>query len=509
MPRKENSDNEVESVSKQRRSYISSKMKLVIIREYVDAGFEYASRETEYKGYPIGEWIVYLRAENNRNRIKLTKEDRQMLDGLRKYTLIGLQFKLDLIKEYFDSGFKLQDTNVHTTYKGYPIGEWIIFIRSRANQNKIRLTEKQRELFSGLNLLDKKRVGIDKQIDFLVGWCSKYPEIGIKNWNEEIAKKYCGSQQEYDNLFQQYNIARDYYNYIRIRHWENKLSSEQVTRCKEGNVRGIFGYPAQIESLARYYGISEEKIDYIINKYGSMDAFLQVYKEKKVDEEDINILRSNLRHCIGINSDTGRFSDLDDELIFSLLTRYTNDPYWDKSQNNTYGNIVIFSENELMHIINKDCSSKFRYVLTQLYGLNGEMPKTQAELAEILSVSRTLITNYKKKAILVVRKTYQLRMLHEQSKEFEESDFSGVKDAVFRNNAIFRTDEGYEDRPIVDFSYDDGISTQLGDLISKKAELENKLRVLNEKEKDAEALFEKVDSLLKDPRREDDSYSLE
>ena len=54
-----------------------------------------------------------------------------------------------------------------------------------------------------------------------------------------------------ENISESFKKLQGYYQYVRYRKYSGKLTEEQISRCKEGNVRGAFGYPESTEKIAQ------------------------------------------------------------------------------------------------------------------------------------------------------------------------------------------------------------------------------------------------------------------
>ena len=98
-----------------------------------------------------------------------------------------------------------------------------------------------------------------------------------------------------------------YYEYVRYRKYQGKLNEGQISRGKEGNVGGVFGFPVRVEELAKKYGIAEKDADYILTKYGTLDNFYEAYKEEKFDSgKDANIAMKVIRDIVDIDGNPNR-----------------------------------------------------------------------------------------------------------------------------------------------------------------------------------------------------------
>lgn len=146
------------------------------------------------------------------------------------------------------------------------------------------------------------RVSIDEKIEKLLEWNRKYPLAQIVPSSLEELKKYTHSEEEYQDLVAEYRKMQNYYDYLRHRKWEGALNPEEEELCKEGNIRGVFGYPRSIEALSQKFRIKPEKIDYIISRFGSIESFIKAYREGSLAAEDLSLLGDNLANLqIDIN----------------------------------------------------------------------------------------------------------------------------------------------------------------------------------------------------------------
>lgn len=135
----------------------------------------------------------------------------------------------------------------------------------------------------------------------------------------EVLKEYAQSGEEYDRLVAEFETMKKYYEYIRVRKSKNKLPRELYAKCKEGNLRGVFGYPTQTEELARKNGISEKNVDYIFCTYGSMENFISAYRKNELGKEDAEFASSFLKGVFDI--DFGPHSQNYDMLYEAILRK--------------------------------------------------------------------------------------------------------------------------------------------------------------------------------------------
>ena len=226
---------------------------------------------------------------------------------LSKRDRISLEEKIQIFERFKRTGEELTGDAV---FEGYPVGKWAIQIRStlkRQNEEtnqrmKINPTEEQLDRLNTLGILDRQIDSTtDEKIEMLVEWMAKYPKAEIRqNIPEDILKEYATTEEEYLSIVTQYQKMQKYYEYIRARKSNGKLTEKQISKCKEGNVRGVFGYPTLVEELATKTGKSEKDIEYIIRNYGTMEHFIDLYRNGKLNDSKVEA-SSIIRNTIDID----------------------------------------------------------------------------------------------------------------------------------------------------------------------------------------------------------------
>ena len=69
-------------------------------------------------------------------------------------------------------------------------------------------------------------------------------------------------------------------------------------------------------------------------------------------------------------------------------------------------NKIIY--NKISQIINNELNIREQEIIIKRFGLNGNIPKTQIELAEALNISRSYISRLEKKALKILKSKYYL-----------------------------------------------------------------------------------------------------
>ena len=164
--------------------------------------------------------------------------------------MVSLEEKIQIFERFSKTGEELLG---NTKFEGHPIGQWAIQIRSilkRGDREKRlnNLTEEQLKRLENIGILERRIDStIDEKIDALIAWRKKYPEIQIVPDSREILSQYVETKEEEQQILEEYEKIQKYYEYIRARKSQGKLDKEQISKCKEGDVEGVFGYPTKIE----------------------------------------------------------------------------------------------------------------------------------------------------------------------------------------------------------------------------------------------------------------------
>ena len=356
---------------------------------------DFAERMKQYKGHEgTG------REEGiKKSRISIfdkTKEFREIVEKiaeLSKRRTISLEEKIQIFEKFSETGEELVG---NTIFEGHPIGQWAIQIRSvlnRINNEKkgkqiINPTEEQLERLKRLGILERQ-IGstIDEKIDALVTWREKYPKVKIVPDSSEILCQYAKTEDEQQQIIEEYEKMLKYYEYVKARKSRSKLNKEQILKCKEGDVGGVFGYPTKVEDLAKKYNIAEKDIDYILTKYGTLDNFYEMHKKGEIrGKKDIKLEEIILNAAIDID---GNFNRGYDELYRAIKS-------FNKSNDSNF-----YSSEELKKIINGYVlNEREKFVLDRVFGLTNEEEYKGLEiLGSEIGVTRERVKQIKVKAL--------------------------------------------------------------------------------------------------------------
>ncbi len=198
---------------------------------------------------------------------------------------------------------------------------------------------------------------ISEKIEALIEWMKKYPKATIvPKVSEDVLRQYSKTDREYEQILEEYEKIKKYYQYVRIRKRNNKVDDNEIVKCRLGNVGGVFGYPNQIEKLAKQYGMSEENINYIMAKYGTIDNFYKLYKNQELEnEKDVILANSFIKNLVDIdcNFNVG-YNNLYREII--------------RRTNNTYNELVLYSSEGIKECI-ENLSENERTILEKRFCL--------------------------------------------------------------------------------------------------------------------------------------------
>lgn len=176
-----------------------------------------------------------------------------------KKKVFKLDDKIEIFERFIQTG---QQLTGKTIFEGYPVGQWAVQIRNnirRLENGKVsgKLPSKEKlDRLEELGILERK-IGssIDEKIQAMEAWMKKYPlaKLCLTKVSFVVLEKYASSQEEFDNLKEEYQKMIKYYEYARVRNGYGKLTPQQFLKCKEANIGGVFGYPTYVEEASKVY----------------------------------------------------------------------------------------------------------------------------------------------------------------------------------------------------------------------------------------------------------------
>lgn len=320
--------------------------------------------------------------------------------------IINLEEKIRIFERFAKTGEKI---TLKTVFEGYPIGQWAIATRyliKRAEKagKKSRITENQLKRLEELGILEKRIDStVDEKIDSLIEWRKKYPKLDMEKKSQKkvttiLKNEYSNSDEEYEKIKEEYNKMKKYYNYIRIRKSQGLLSEEQILKCQDGNIHGVFGYSSQITELTEKYKVSRDDAEYLLTKYETLDNFYEKYKSNTIiDDRDKKIARIIIKNVIDM--DCG-FNDGYDE-IYDKITSTVNE---NNSSRELKYELKIYSSEKLKDAINS-LNEKEKKVYTLKYGLvDGTTPQSLSSIGKSMGVTKERVRQIEIRSLKKLRK---------------------------------------------------------------------------------------------------------
>lgn len=308
---------------------------------------------------------------NNNNSQNEKKQMPPKAEGL------SVEKKIEIFERFFKLGIKL---NGQTVFEGHKIGLWAIQIRSiskRIKQGKTisgytNISLEDFEKLEAMGILDRCiESTIDEKISEVIEWSKKYPDIKLHTSKsmEKKLRKYVSSEEEFEALYERYYKAKGYYIYIRTRKSDGKLTENQISACKQGNVGGVFGWSTEVEVLSKKYNIPE---DIIYDFYVSKKTIKEIRMKHRKNENKKYKFRS--------------------EFDFDFNEEHSRD--YDCLVRKIYGseeNIIFYSSEQIKDLVEK-LPEKERYIIEKRFGLKTGVPETCRKLADQLDCSGSNIS---------------------------------------------------------------------------------------------------------------------
>ena len=235
---------------------------------------------------------------------------------------------------------------------------------------------------------------VEERINALCEWRKKYPLLPVDFFEPDFIEYYSKSNEETKRIESEYKERCKYYTYLRTKRNKAELSEDQISRCKEGDIRGVFGYPTELENLAKKYGKSEIDMSSILDMYGSIDNLYDLFKRKDkrlLSDIDIGELDGIVAYIVNIDG-IGMSG-------YDRLWKEITDSYKLKDD----GTICFYSSEALQIQMNEELTDKERDILNRIYGLNGEASKSYNMIAKEKNVSKDSIRQIHDKALKKIK----------------------------------------------------------------------------------------------------------
>lgn len=301
-------------------------------------------------------------------------------------------------------------------------------------------------MFNNLGGIFMPRIStIDQKIEALIEWNRKYPFAKMVSnfYIKNPLRYYAHSEEEYKTLSDQFLKMQKYYDYVTDRKSRGKLAPSLEKMCKEGNIRGVFGYPSTTEALSQKYGLKPGKIDYILCKYNTIEDFMKAYKEGRLDKQDMYIFEDNFANlCIDYSTGTS------DPHIVSLLQAISGDySFSDKK------NLRFYDTAKLIEVLGK-LNEKEENIIKFRLGICDGKPHTLEETFQQFGLSgRERVKSLERKALRQLRALPSIRksiyayidsdIQDEDLTPEEKTERASILDKIFNSNFIFLPDNGF------------------------------------------------------------------
>lgn len=359
---------------------------------------------------------------------------------------------IELIIRCAQTGEKI---TAKTIYEGKPVGRWLIQYRSQINNGyNLKISKETLNQLKNRGLLDK-RIGssIENKIQELIEWNQEYPfarAAGL-SCDMQALERYTSSKEEYDKLLEKYKKMQDNYTYIRTRKSRGKLSKKHEKMCKEGNVRGVFGYPTVTVKLSSKYGLKLEKIDYILSKYGKMENFATAFMNDKLDDEDLMLFRENLNTFIDI-------SKQGDIRYIKFLRYFANHMENSSIMEESNNEIKFFDSTKIPQLISR-LTSRRAQIINMSFGFMDGKEYLRKEVAETFKVTMQAISFYIRKSFLQLIRHEKVNSIVFQGGEIsqykkqqkltlnQKEKIKAILSRIYNSNLIFIPDEGFSQEP--------------------------------------------------------------
>ena len=354
--------------------------------------------------------------------------------------------KLELIIKCAKTG---EEITGQTIYQGKPIGKWLIQYRKLISKGKLKPSNEILKQLTELGLLDKKiDSNLEEKIQELIEWNKQYPFAQVTNLSGNMLRRYTNSDEQYQELLKKYERMQGHYAYIRTRRSQGKLSEKHEEMCKEGNIRGVFGYPSTTIDLSRKYGLNLEKIDYILSKYGNMKNLVTAFVNGKLDDEDKRLLGENFNTFIDISKQ----GDIRHIKFAQYFARHIKNAPIMEAHNN---GIKFFDGTKIPELISR-LTKKGAEITNMKFGFIDGNEIQAKDIAEMFNVTVQAINSNMKKSFLKLARYENINPTFFQGGEYyqckkltsrDKMKIDSILKKIYSSNLIFIPDEGLTQEP--------------------------------------------------------------
>ena len=281
----------------------------------------------------------------------------------------------------------------------------------------------------------ENKIKIEDQIEILVKFVKKYPDITISPIiSESNLRKFHADNRKINKLINDYQLALKCYSYLRDRKSQGKLTKEQIQKCINANIGGVFGYSKKIKELSSQYEVSERLMAYLIGKYGSIDKLYEQYKNNAIDQTDEVIIFELIKPVYDIDLD-------EDNINYNKLMKDIS--YIDKLDTYIYSSKLF---NEAL----KTLKENEKQIIRLRYGIDNCKIKTFNEISEMFNLSEQRIRQILSKTLKRLRSlSIEYKYLYELDELIEKGNLSDEeKEEILKADEICRLSRTKNDKTI-------------------------------------------------------------
>ena len=230
---------------------------------------------------------------------------------------------------------------------------------------------------------------VDEKIEIITKFLKKYPWIQIVPvLSEYELKRDYGYEKNFEELKKEYYQVVKHYSYLRDRKSQGKLTKEQIQKCINANIGGVFGYTDELKEMAKIYDIKFiDSLTYMFHKFGSFENFLKQFKEGKLTQDECILANKFIKPLYDVN--LNEKSSFYEEAILKLFEYYASA----KSDVIEYireRGLCIYSSKGFDEAL-KTLKENEQQVIRLRYGLDDGKQKTFNEISKIFNLSRERI----------------------------------------------------------------------------------------------------------------------
>ena len=164
--------------------------------------------------------------------------------------------------------------------------------------------------------------------------------------------------------------------------------------------------------VKKYYGVASEQDDLVsigtIGLIKAIDTFnadknikLSSYASRCIENEILMHIRSTKKNSLDVSLDESIDTDKDGNPLTLMDIMATDDNILDK--------LDLKINSEKMYSFIEQLSQREQSIIIMRYGLNGNQPMTQKEVADRLNISRSYVSRIEKKTIAELARKFECK----------------------------------------------------------------------------------------------------